>query len=131
VLARAVAGEYGAEEVDSIPAEVMARSMDRLPDDGGAPRWGVKPHLKERVVFRRLNLATRPYPMSGPLDAIFCRNVMIYFDQKMRAAVVGEFERLVRPGGLLVVGHSETLNGIATRFRSERPSVYRMPEAAR
>jgi chemotaxis protein methyltransferase CheR len=131
VLALAVAGEYGAEEVESIPPEMMARAMDRLPDEGGLPRWRVKPHLKERVVFRRLNLATRPYPMQGPLDAVFCRNVMIYFDQKMRAAVVGEFERLVRPGGLLVVGHSETLNGIASRFRSERPSVYRMPEAAR
>ena len=56
---------------------------------------------------------------------------MIYFDQKMRASVVGEFERLIRPGGLLVVGHSETLNGIATRFRAERPSVYRMPEGDR
>ena len=131
VLARAVAGEYGAEEVESIPPEVLSRSLDRLPADAGGPRWVVKPHLKERVVFRRLNLATRPYPMQGPLDAIFCRNVMIYFDQKMRAAVVGEFERLVRPGGLLVVGHSETLNGISTRFRSERPSVYRMPEGDR
>ena len=69
--------------------------------------------------------------MKGPLDAVFCRNVMIYFDRPMRAAVVGEFERLVGPGCPLFIGHSETLNGITTRFKTERPSVYRMPEEAR
>jgi chemotaxis protein methyltransferase CheR len=56
---------------------------------------------------------------------------MIYFDRPMRAGVVGEFERLLRPGSLLYIGHSETLNGLTTRFRSERPSVYRLPEEAR
>jgi chemotaxis protein methyltransferase CheR len=56
---------------------------------------------------------------------------MIYFDRPMRAGVVTEFERLIKPGGPLFIGHSETLNGLATRFRTERPSVYRLPEEAR
>jgi chemotaxis protein methyltransferase CheR len=64
--------------------------------------------------------------MAGPLDAVFCRNVMIYFDRPMRAGLVGEFERLLRPGAHLFIGHSETLNGIDTDLRSERPSVYRL-----
>jgi chemotaxis protein methyltransferase CheR len=132
VLARAVAGVYTAEEVEGIPPAVQQRCLERQPDDGGGEeRWAVKDRLKQRVTYRRLNLAGRPYPMKGPLDAIFCRNVMIYFDRPMRAGVVGEFERLLRPGCPLFIGHSETLNGIATRFRTERPSVYRLPEEGR
>jgi len=132
VLARAVEGVYGAEEIDGIPPTLLQRYLDRLPADGDdGVRWAVSPRLKQRISYHRLNLSVRPFPMRGPLDAIFCRNVMIYFDRPMRAAVVGEFERLLRPGQLLFVGHSETLNGVASRFRAERPSVYRLPAEAR
>jgi chemotaxis protein methyltransferase CheR len=131
VLTRAVAGAYGQEEIEGIPPQLLQRYVDRVAGDDGEATWVVKDRLKQHVVYRRLNLAGRPYPMSGPLDAIFCRNVMIYFDRPMRAGVVTEFERLLRPGCLLYIGHSETLNGLTTRFRSERPSVYRLPEEAR
>jgi chemotaxis protein methyltransferase CheR len=131
VLARAVAGAYGPEEVEGIPPALLQRYLDRVPGEGGDATWVVRDQLKQRIVYRRLNLAGRPFPMSGPLDAIFCRNVMIYFDRPMRAGVVAEFERLLRPGCLLYIGHSETLNGLATRFRTERPSVYRLPEEVR
>lgn len=132
VLARAVAGVYTDEEIDGIPPALLQRYLDRAQaDDEGQARWAVKDRLKQRITYTRLNLASRPYPMRGPLDAIFCRNVMIYFDRPMRAGVVGEFERLIGPGCPLFIGHSETLNGIQTRFRTERPSVYRMPEEAR
>jgi chemotaxis protein methyltransferase CheR len=56
---------------------------------------------------------------------------MIYFDRSMRAALVGEIERLLRPGNHLFIGHTETLNGIETCLRSERPSVYRLPSEVR
>jgi chemotaxis protein methyltransferase CheR len=132
VLARAVAGVYSDEEITGIPPALLQRYLDRLPPaENGDARWGVQERLKSRVVFRRLNLVKRPYPLHGPLDAIFCRNVMIYFDRPMRATVVGEFERLIRPGAPLFIGHSETLNGIVSGFRSERPSVYRIPEGHR
>jgi chemotaxis protein methyltransferase CheR len=132
VLARAVAGVYSGEEIDGIPAALLPRYLDRLPADGdGEERWAVRDRLKQKVTYRRLNLASRPYPMKGPLDAVFCRNVMIYFDRPMRAGVVGEFERLVGPGCPLFIGHSETLNGITSRFKSERPSVYRLPGEGR
>jgi chemotaxis protein methyltransferase CheR len=111
---------------------VRQRSLDRFaPDRHGEARWVVQDRIKARVVYRRLNLAQRPFPIRGPLDAIFCRNVMIYFDHPMRAGVVSEFERLLRPGGPLFIGHSESLSGIATRFRTERPSVYRLLEKGR
>jgi len=131
VLARAVAGSYATEEIDGIPPALLQRYLDRVPGEDGDAAWVVRDRLKQRIVYRRLNLAARPFAMSGPLDAIFCRNVMIYFDRPMRAGVVGEFERLLRPGCLLYIGHSETLNGLTTRFRTERPSVYRLPEEAR
>ena len=81
--------------------------------------------LRGRVLFKRVNLATPPFPMRGDLDVVFCRNVMIYFDNAVRQRLVGEIERLLRPGGLLVVAHSETLNGIRSGLRTVQPSVYR------
>jgi chemotaxis protein methyltransferase CheR len=132
VLARAVAGVYSSEEIDGIPPAMLQRYLDKVPaDEDGEARWAVREQIKQKVTYRRLNLASRPYPMKGPLDAVFCRNVMIYFDRPMRAGVVGEFERLVGPGCPLFIGHSETLNGIASRFKTERPSVYRLPEEGR
>ncbi len=124
-LAQAAAGEYGAEEVSPVPAALRAR---HLASAGGQPeRWRISPPLRERVVFRRLNLIERPFPMKGPLDAVLCRNVMIYFDRTTRASIVAEVERLLRPGAPLLIGHAETLSGVPTRLRAERPSVYRLP----
>jgi chemotaxis protein methyltransferase CheR len=132
VLTRAAEGIYNEEEIEPVSAALRSRYLEDAPRGGdGSPRWAVKARLRDRIVFRRLNLAGRPYPMSGPLDAVFCRNVMIYFDRPMREGLVGEFERLLRPGSPLYIGHSETLNGIPTRLRTERPSVYRLPEEAR
>jgi len=124
-LARAQAGVYGDEEVADVPSRFRERFLARERAKDGASTWAVSPRLRERIVFRRLNLARRPYPMSGPLDAVFCRNVMIYFDRPMRAGLVAEVERLVKPGGRFFIGHSETLNGVETGLHVERPSVYR------
>ena len=132
VLGRAAQGVYNEEELEPVSQSLRTRHLETAaPASDGSPRWTVRARLRDRIVFRRLNLASRPFPMSGPLDAILCRNVMIYFDRAMRAAVVGEFERLLRPGSPLFVGHSESLNGIETRLRLERPSVYRQPEEPR
>ena len=68
-----------------------------------------------------------PFPMRGPFDAVLCRNVMIYFDAPIRQALVSEMERLVRPGGLVFVGHAETLSGLDTGLQVVAPSVYRRP----
>jgi chemotaxis protein methyltransferase CheR len=132
VLSRAAEGVYNEEEVEPVPESLRRQYLESVRADDGGPRWVVSAKLRERIVFHRLNLANRPYAMRGPLDAIFCRNVMIYFDRPMRAGLVGQIERLLRPGAHLFIGHSETLNGIESQLRSERPSVYRLPpEAAR
>jgi chemotaxis protein methyltransferase CheR len=127
VLRRAAEGLYSEEEVEPIPAALRASCLEEVGAAEDGLRWRMARRLRERIVFHRLNLAARPYAMKGPLDAVLCRNVMIYFERPMRAGLVGQIERLLRPGCHLFIGHSETLNGIDTRLRSERPSVYRLP----
>lgn len=80
--------------------------------------------LKGMIAFQRINLAAPPFPMSGPMDIILVRNVMIYFDNDVRKALIDECRRLLKPGGFLLVGHAESLNGLVTGFKGVRPSIY-------
>lgn len=125
VLSQARAGVYRAEQVKPVPRDLLARHFEVGRAEDGAPRYAVSAALKQRISYARLNLSQPPFPMRGPFDAIFCRNVMIYFDAPVRQALVAEMERLVRPGGLVLVGHSETLSGLSTALEVVAPSVYR------
>ena len=88
----------------------------------------ISPELREKVVFKRLNLAEPPFPMKGPLQMVFCRNVMIYFDDKVRIALLREIARLLGPGGYLGVGASESLTNLPVPYKYICPSVYqRLP----
>ncbi len=128
-LARAASGLYAADRVEPVPAPLARRFLVRLPpaEGSGADCFGVADALRSRVVFQRLNLVQPPFPMKGPMDAVFCRNVFIYFDQPTRQRVMEAIEGLLRPGGLFLLGHTETLTGIRTRLRMVRPSVFRKP----
>ena len=86
--------------------------------------YRVSTALKDRITFRRINLSTPPVPMNGPLDAVFCRNVMIYFDTRVRQGLISEIERMLCPGGLLFISHTETLTGVRTGLGLVSPSVY-------
>jgi chemotaxis protein methyltransferase CheR len=119
-------GIYRQERLDAVPP--TQRSCYFTPDQPHSPaRYSVKDVLSRMVVFRRLNLSAPPFPMHGPLDVIFCRNVMIYFDQEVRARLLQELRRLLRPGGYLMVGHAESLTGMTGDFRAVRPSTYVKP----
>jgi chemotaxis protein methyltransferase CheR len=126
-LAQAEAGRYEASRVAPVPPAMAKRFLRRVADAEGEELFEVAAEIKERVAFRRLNLAQPPYPMKGPFDAVFCRNVLIYFDQPTRQRLIEAVELLVRPGGLLCIGHTETLNGVRSGFKVARPSVYRRP----
>lgn len=121
VLKACMQAVYSAEKVKTVSAPLRERYFERAAEPG---LWRVKKPLRDCIKFRRLNLAEPPFPMKGPLDAIFCRNVMIYFDNKVRGRLVDEAYRLLKPGGYLFVGHAESLTGLTTRFRSVQPSVY-------
>ena len=121
-LKHAALGQYEAERVAQVPAAMRAKYFAPRT---GADRVQVVPELRSRILWKRINLARPLLPLRGGLDVIFCRNVMIYFDHAVRKQLVLGFERLLRPGGLLIVAHSETLTGIPCGLRPVRPSVYR------
>ncbi len=129
-LRQAAEGCYSASRMEPVPPALRARWFTRKHDPGDpeGELWEAKPELKSRVAFRRLNLAEPPFPMQGPFDVVFCRNVLIYFDQPTRQRLISAIERLLRPGGLLCIGHTETLSGISSGFKMQRPSVFRVPE---
>ena len=84
----------------------------------------VHPRLRELVSIELLNLL-HAWPMSGPFDAIFCRNVMIYFDQATKQRLIARFAQMLPAGGYLFLGHSESLHGISAGFELVGRTVYR------
>jgi chemotaxis protein methyltransferase CheR len=123
VLARAASGVYEEDRVREIPKEIVERHFLK----GVGNRAGmvkVKPHLAEMVRFRRINLMDKSYPIKTPLDLIFCRNVMIYFDRPTQAELTAKFYRYLKPGGFLFIGHSEGLQRLDQSFLSVAPTIY-------
>ncbi len=106
ILDRAAAGQYPAEQFDRLPPDL--RPLLRL--EGQSPRGEARiaEDLKRLIAFKRLNLIER-WPMKGPFDVIFCRNVFIYFDTPTKAAILDRYVALLQPGGFLYLGHSESL----------------------
>lgn len=123
VLSASMKGEYLAEKVVNIPRPLQERYFDKVTTNG-QKILRAKSLMKNMIVFRRLNLSSPPFPMKGPLDAVFCRNVMIYFDNNVRRMLLNEIYRLLKPGGILYVGHAESLTGIVSNFKSLKPSIY-------
>ena len=127
VLAKAEAGVFDDSKLTGLARGELNRFFERGPDKD---KHTVQPEMRAKITFRRLNLVTPPYPMRGPFDIIFCRNVMIYFDQAVRQRVISGMERLLRPGGYLLIGHAEALSGVRTELRMIRPSVFLQSNAA-
>ncbi len=123
VLEAAKQGRYAAAKLQSLPDGFAKRYFTNLHPKEGS-EFEIKEELKRMVLFKRLNLAFPPFPMAGSMDMILCRNVMIYFDNPVRKRLLEEFYRLLKPGGYLLVGHSESLTGLAGKFKTIRPSIY-------
>ncbi len=123
VLAHAKAGVYDEDRLVTIPDPLKNKYFRAQPGQGG-PKYAVSEQLKKMVMFHRLNFTVFPYPIKGMFDVIFCRNAMIYFDRDLRNTMVREFARLLKPGGILMIGHSETLMSMDNLYRTIKPSVY-------
>lgn len=123
VLDKAQMGIYEAEKTYQIPEDFIEKYFDKI-NNLNSVSYKVKPVLRNMIVFKRLNLSETPFPMQGPMDVIFCRNVMIYFDQNTRRRLINEIFRLLKPNGYLFVGHAESLIGLTNGFRTIKPSVY-------
>ena len=121
VLETARKGLYPAEEVVSVPADLRKSWME--PTGIGTLR--LDEAARGLVSFRPLNLIGA-WPMKGPFDAVFCRNVVIYFDEKTQMRLLTRISSLLRPGGYLYLGHSERMVGPAEAlFRLDGTTTYR------
>ena len=120
VLATAKAGRYKADAVEKLG---QAR-MERFFTADGAGYYKVRPELQRCIEFKRINLLDAQYPLRDRLDAIFCRNVMIYFDKETQLAILKKFAPLLHPDGLLFAGHSESFYHAAAYFRLRGQTVY-------
>ncbi len=122
ILATARAGVYETDRVSDMDPALVARYFEAVSDRSGRA-FRVRDHVRRMVSLAHLNLL-HPWPMQGPFDVIFCRNVMIYFDRPTQQRLVERFAALLRPGGLLFVGHSESLTSLSNTVRYVRPAVY-------
>lgn len=127
VLDAAMAGFYAEEKLKPVDPSLLAKYFTR-DEQGGQRGYRVNPSLRDMVLFRRLNLAEPPFPMKGPIDMVFCRNVMIYFEDETRQTLLQEIYKLLRPGGNLFVGHAESLTGrLIGEYRRVGNAVYEKP----
>lgn len=122
ILSKARAGVYPADFVEDIPARLGRTYMRRPKNDPAS--CAVKEILHGHIVFKQLNLLA-DWPMKGPFDAIFCRNVVIYFDKDTQRGLFDRFASILAPGGYLYIGHSESLHRVSERFENVGQSIYR------
>lgn len=113
---------YSEEALRGLPPALVQRHFVRVGADRPR-RYRVADHARRLVRPARLNLM-EPWPMTGPFDIIFCRNVMIYFDRPTRQGLVERFRDILAPDGRLFVGHSESLTGMSHGLRYVQPAVY-------
>lgn len=128
VLATAQKGVYSADRVEKLSPERLRRFFLR----GTGAQEGyvsVRPELKNMIQFQRINLLDPNYAVKGPLDIIFCRNVMIYFDKPTQYKILSRFAPMMQPDGLMFAGHSESFLHAADLFRSLGKTVYALARA--
>ena len=123
-LQKAHRGIYTEQQIEPISLELRKKYLlrSRRKDDELVQ---MGPELRSLVKFQSLNLMSDNFNLPHKMDVIFCRNVMIYFNNEIREKLVAKFERQLHDGGYLFVGHSESLNGIETRLQQVAPMVYR------
>ena len=122
MVATGKAGLYKDNFKEHLPAGFHAKYCQSAGDADGTVRMADS--LRKLIAFKQLNLLGQ-WPMKGPFDAIFCRNVMIYFDMPTKARLVDRYANLLKPDGILYVGHSESLREDGQRFKLEGRTVYR------
>ncbi|HEU0282805.1 MAG TPA: CheR family methyltransferase [Gallionella sp.] len=130
VLATARAGVYPEERVSKLPPDMVKRYFLR----GTGAQEGmvrVRQEVRDMITFRQLNLLHDNWSVRAPLDAIFCRNVMIYFDKATQLAILKRFVPLLRSDGLLYAGHSESFHHADEYFKLRGKTVYEVSPKAR
>ncbi len=120
VLSQAKQGIYDATDIEKMPPEWVSKWFKKVDDN----HYQVVDALKAKVAYRYFNLLD-DFNFKKPFQAIFCRNVMIYFDLPTKEAIVNKCFNAMLPGGYFFIGHSESLSGCNHKFTYVCPSVYR------
>jgi chemotaxis protein methyltransferase CheR len=116
-------GIYSEEAIKEIPSMWKLNYFEKMA--GNETNYKVKQNIKNNVIFRVFNLMNQEFPFKKKFHIIFCRNVMIYFDQPTKDALVEKFYDSTEPGGYLFIGHSESVNRDSTRYKYIMPALYR------
>jgi len=114
-------GIYPADNIMPVPDDQVEKYFQR---SGDGKQVRLKGKVREMVHFKRLNLL-ESWPMKGPFDVIFCRNVVIYFDRDTQKVLFNRFADYLPVGGHLIIGHSESLNGLTDRFQPVGNTIYK------
>ena len=122
MLQSAQTGIYDGKRIEPVSPQQKNRYL-MMRKENGQKLFEVAPALRNIVFFNYLNLM-QDWPIKGPLDFIFCRNVMIYFDKPTQQNLVSRFYDILGPGGTLFTGHSESLTGIKHKFNYVQPTIY-------
>ena len=122
VLAKASNGVYPVDARGLSPERLRQHFLRGKGANDGFMR--VKPELARRIEFRQLNLMDARWSLGEPFDIVFCRNVMIYFDAETQRRVIGQIHAVMKPGGLLFVGHSENFTEMKDLFRLRGKTIY-------
>ena len=123
-LTTAKRGTYGSDRVMQLPETLQRKYFTAA----GAGELAVCDQIKNEATFRRFNLMNTAFPFKKPFQMIFCRNVMIYFDQPTREALVSRYHQHTEPGGYLFIGHSETLGRSQSLYQYLKPALYQKGE---
>lgn len=126
-LQKASAGVYTMEDAKNLPKDLLERHFLK----GRADKTGsikIRQELRDMVSFAPLNLLDAQWPIKGPFDAVFCRNVMIYFDKATQNNILRRFIPMMQRDALMFAGHSESLQGLNDVFQLRGKTVYNLTE---
>ena len=123
VLGHGKAGVYSRERFGTVAGKRVSRFFEEV-GQGGAKKLSASDELRDLITFKQLNLM-HDWPMKGPFDAIFCRNVIIYFDKDTQRVLFERMAALQRPGDFLFLGHSESLYRVSDRYELIGRTIYR------
>jgi chemotaxis protein methyltransferase CheR len=126
VLETARLAIYDEDDVEPLPSGLKRKYVMRS-RDRSSQEVRLTPQLREHVSFRRINFMENDFSFRAPVDVLFCRNVIIYFDRATQEALLRKFVQAMAPGGYLFMGHSETLNDMNLNLRPVFPAAYRKP----
>lgn len=121
VLEKAKKGQYPNEQLSSLPMNWQISYFRKINSENSV----LIDKIRNEIIYRKFNLMDDTFPFKKKFHVIFCRNVMIYFDNKTKTELVNKFYEVTEPGGYLFIGHSESLNRESTKYKYILPAVYR------